>query len=419
MHTPPLHAPPRPSAASRAQAAWGQRAEAAPALPPVEVPLQAPGIGAAAQAGARHAWAARKGLYALLAALSLLSVAAGAAPGPVAGPAGAALFGVALAALGLVRGLDGRGRHAAFWAGLGLSPLGWELGVMGLDLGALVGAWAVAAALGAEGTATLWIGLAPGLWLYAAASATRGSAPAEAGRALRLVGVVLGAGGAAALSANSGLAPLPAALGWPLLLTAAAGLLVRLAAAARAPESAAGRGRPRPGWLAAALSGLLALPLLSLHTPTDLTTLERGPTGALMVPELDAFASRALWWQPIGGSPERLSPRGHFVRISTHPSGAAAWRRIPAEAAWDALLNDGPNPHLAFFDRWAPLSHHGIDEVRLADGQIVSCEVQVFGHLGDNRDFSADGMRVTATEDEGRRWLIDAQGCRPADGGAP
>ena len=401
------------------------------ALPPLRAPLEGPGFAAAAATGARLVWQTRRLLFAPLAVIVVIAVGAGQLPGSFAGPAGEWLLGLALLAFGLLRGLDGRSRHAAFWVGAGLSPTGLELGAVGLDLGAMTLAWALAGALGAGPWGVTSSGLLLGLLAYGAASGTRASAHAEAGRALRLVGWAIGALFSCAAVIATGYGTLAAAIGWALGLCGLSGLLLRLLTAHRWPESAAGRGRPRPTWALSALAGLLAAPVLAAQgpdprwaVPTPTYSFEHqsffparwAEYGTLYRP-WGIGSARFLWWAAPGEAPARLPVRGLFLWTDQPSPLVVSWRRLPDQALLSALLRGeltGGPPYNgvppAFHDSPAV-----VDGVRLADGTVVECEAQVWGTAWGPQWVSDDGLQAEGVDAAGQRWHLDADGCRPVE----
>jgi hypothetical protein len=421
MHKPTLLRRARPGAPLAPTDTEAQAPAAAPlvALPPLRAPLEAPRFSAAVATGARLILQSRALLFLMLAVAALVAVAAAQLPGSFPPAVGRAVLGITLGLFAALRGIDGRSRHAAFWVGMGLSPTGLELGAVGLDLGAMALAWGLPGLLGVDvmGAPALWGGL--GLLVYGVAAGTRSSAPSEALRLPRMLGVALGAVGAAVVAELTGLGTTAAVLQWVFGLTALSGLLLRLGLARRWPASAAGRGRARPTYLISALAGLLAVPILGAQQPSDLEARSGvQQLGTLYVPYGGSGASGALWWAAPGEAPRRLPIRGGFPAVDEHPSGLVSWRRVDPVHHSAPLLARALGSKVGAAELWAQREAASVDGVRLADGQIVECPGRAWGPDQRPHWVSDDGLQAEALDASGQRWHLDADGCRPVDAAA-
>jgi hypothetical protein len=418
MPKPTLVLPARPGAPLAPTDHEAPAPAAAPlvALPPLRAPLEAPRFSAAVSAGARLILQSRGLLFIMLAVAALVAVAAAQLSGSFSQAVGRALLGVALGLFAALRGIDGRSRHAAFWVGNGLSPTGLELGAVGLDLGAMALAWGLPGLLGVDvmGAPAFWGGL--GLVVYGIAGGARSSAPSEARRLLPMLGIVLGAVGAAVVADLSGLGTTDAALQWVVGLTALSGLLLRLGLAHRWPASAAGRGRPRPIYLISAVVGLLAVPILAAQQPSDLEARSGvQQLGTLYVPRGGVLASGALWWAAPGEAPRRLPLRGVFTVVDEHPSGLVSWRRVDRLAHRAPFLARALGGAVGAAELVAQHTAASVDGVRLADGQLVECPGRAWGPTQRPHWVSDDGLQAEALDASGQRWHLDADGCRPVE----
>ncbi len=227
-----------------------------PLVPPPRVTLDAVGGAHALATSARLVLLTKWPFFAFLVGVGLAT----ALTPPALAPRLGLLAGIVLGMFGFLRGIDGRSRQLAFWAGLGGPPAAWEAGTVCVDIAAM-GLVAALAQVGVGATSNaVPIGLAGALVLYGAGSLSRSAASHELGRA----GIVLallasGFGGlVAAILLSLDHIGTTTLLG--LGLVAVGGVAVRLLGAARAPESAAGRGPWRLAWLLFVLLPLLHLP---------------------------------------------------------------------------------------------------------------------------------------------------------------
>lgn len=343
--------------------------------------------------------------------LALLCVSLLALPGLLGARAWAqqsahAMVGLLVFTYGLARGVDGASRQHAFWAGLGAAPGSLELGVVLVDLlfmGLVTGlGWLV----GPDDPVFLFLGAAAGLVTYGLGSATRAAARSEAGRFGLIIAMLLVAAVNTAVAFVASYGHVVEGIGLQLGILAALGLGARVLGAARAPQSAAGRGRRRWGWLGVALAGLLVVPIQFLQGMPEVTG-QPSREGALLLPDPDPLEGQQLWRLDAAGEPERLAVRGRIHGGVVGPRGSAmVVRTAPLAMAHLALVHETA----ADAERALRLYDGAREGLVLADGGYVECA----GVLGSGRTvFDDDGMGATRTAfDRGETWRLDAEGCR-------
>lgn len=377
------------------------------AAPPELAPvggLQSLRLGA--EVAVRSRWPFMAGLL----AVSLLSLPGLLGVGEWAQQSAHAMLGMLLFTYGIARGVDGRSRDRAFWAGLGVRPGAWELGVVLVDLAFLGLVSAAGLALGPDDPVFLLLGLGMALVSYGFGSATRSAATTENGRFGFMLGMLLVLALNAAVAFGFSYGHFAVGVGTQLGLVAAAGLAARVLLSGHAPESAAGRGRRRWGWLGAALTGLLVVPIQFAQGVPE-TTGAYPQASALLIPDADPMASQQVWWTDGDGDLQRLAVRGRIDAEEPGPHHAVAFRRTPPHALVEVAL-----AHETAADAERALSHGAVSRFGMvtAEGDHIECDAPL---LAGTTTFDPDGLGATRVAPSGARWRLDADGCRPLSPG--
>jgi hypothetical protein len=400
-----LHPFPRAQADRQADADALRSAE--PLMPEVAPPdLEAIGGWQSLRMGAEVALRSRWMFMVALAAVSLLSL-----PGLLgarlwAQQSAHAMLGMLLFTYGIARGVDGHSRDRAFWVGLGVRPGAWELGTVLVDLGYMAVVAGVGLVVGPTDPVFLLIGLGTAIAAYGLGSATRAAAGTEVRRFGFMMGMLLVMGLNAAVAYGFSYGQFVVGVAMQLGIVAAAGLASRVLLSGRSPESAAGRGRRRWGWLGCALAGLLVVPLQFLQGKPD-STVALGPGAVLLLPSRDPLAGQQLWRMTASGERERLSVRGRIAIDNRGPHGSVAIRRTSL-ASMAELLIAAPTARDA-----ERLMAGGLSSrfgLVTAQGDHIECDGPLFGGWTLIDD---DGMGATLTLDTGGGWRLDDDGCRP------
>jgi len=303
-----------------------------------------------------------------------------------------------LIGLGAWLGLDGTSRRMAFITGLGGSQVAREAGVMAFELTLFVG-MALMGWLGApEDYPTVEVGLLLGVFAYGVGGVTRLSGATLGGRGIRALGMTLVMGLSGVLAWLCGWMHLDDALALQAWLVCGLSAVARLLLASWSPESAAGRGRPRPIWLVCALASIFVLPLEALHDPSEV--LRPDPSGHLLVPPSgDVLSPRHLWRVTADGDRERLPVKGPFYSALGHASGAAVYvRHDLVDMLWSSKERHEPIP---------------ITGLLTADGHSTECALPEGAYW---TWFDPAGQSALVADDAGGVWRVDAAGCRLHDG---
>lgn len=394
----------------RAQADRAADADALRSETPLDVPAAAPDLAAfsgwqSLRLGAELAVRSRWMFMAGLLGVSLLSLPGLLGVREWTQQSAHAMVGLLVFTYGIARGVDGRSRERAFWAGLGAAPASMELGVVLVDLlfmGLLGG---IGLLLGPQDPVFLALGVGAALVSYGFGSATRSAARSEAGRFGLVVAMLLVVAVNAGVAFGFSYGHVAIGVAMQLGIVAALGLVSRVLLSARAPEAAAGRGRRRWGWLGVALAGLLAVPLQFLQGMPEGTGQYPYDHG-LLVPGQDPLAGQQVWRTTPDGGRERLGVRGRIAVEERGPHGAYVVRRTPLPAMVEILLSTETAAEAERLMVGGRASRLGLIT---ADGGYVECA----GPLFDGRAVvDDDGMGATHTLDGGGAWRIDGQGCR-------